>query len=1129
VLECIVARTVRKSEVNQKFIRLVGLSATLPNYWDVASFLNVDEKENFYFDASYRATPLEMKFLGIEDSKLKRDAYLEVENQILFNQIVKYLDMEKQVLVFVHSRNDTINIAKDIINRAQSHHRGDLFVNGKMRTKVRFSNRELESLFPYGIGFHNAGVLRKDRNLVETLFQNKVLNVLVSTSTLAWGVNLPAYAVIIKGVQYYDATLGEKVDMGILDVQQMFGRAGRPQYDKEGVAMIICQMDKTKYYISMLKNQIDIESKLPKFLEDALNAEVSIGNILNVNDAVSWLGFTYFSIRLEKNPNKYNIVADKDIRFMDKKEKLACIAQQSFERLNKSKLLRYLSHTGAVHSTELGRIATKYYMSYQSISKFYDKLQIAILDEEFLKLFAESEEFKNIKINKEEKGELDMLNTKICSLFKSESKPIILLQAYLQNFSDFKNSSLYMDTAYIIDTCPRILRAMFEICLHKHLIETTFLALNYVKYIERKVFPGNTPLWQFTYASATNSKKTTYHGKSEGYISEEICRKIDQSGLQLQELYKEDCLVLSKALNLSKDWISSIKDFISSIPRFKMTLDYKPITRTILNITINLKAIFKWKARWNHTIEPFWILVDDGTEIIHYEPYSMSCKQSSDVKGSSITFAVPFQIESGSKEARIDKIYRITLISDRWVGTSFTESVYLADIEVPFDQDVHTELLDLNPLPLSALNNKDFEKIFSYKFFNPIQTQVFFSCYHTDQNILVGAPTGSGKTVVAELAMLRVFKNKENSKIIYIAPLKSLAKERVRDWTKKLGLLGKKVLELSGDFTPDVKLLLEADVLITTPEKWDGVSRNWHHRVYVQRVALVIIDEIHLLGLDRGPVLEVIVSRMRYIAEKTKSAVRFVGLSTALANSYDVATWLGIETKPTNKISSLYNFKPAVRPCPVTVHIEGFAEKHYCPRMGTMNKPSFQAIMEFSPKKPVLIFVSSRRQTRLTALDLISLCANESNYSHRFLKINEDEMRLICETVKDENLRHTLMFGIGMHHAGLVENDRRVVEDLFYNQSIQILVATSTVAWGVNFPAHLVIIKGTEYFDPKVKSYVDMPITDILQMIGRAGRPQYDDSAVACLYVTQEKKNFYKKFLYEPFPLESVSSYLYLF
>ena len=109
------------------------------------------------------------------------------------------------------------------------------------------------------------------------------------------------------------------------------------------------------------------------------------------------------------------------------------------------------------------------------------------------------------------------------------------------------------------------------------------------------------------------------------------------------------------------------------------------------------------------------------------------------------------------------------------------------------------------------------------------------------------------------------------------------------------------------------------------------------------------------------------------------------------------------------------------------------------------------------------------------------------------------------------------------------------------NRKIQVLIATSTVAWGVNFPTHLVVIKGTEYFDGKLKRYVDMPITDVLQMMGRAGkvttssqlfcsvfnsrsvpgRPQYDDKGVACVLVHDAKKHFYKKFLYAPFPVES--------
>ena len=82
-------------------------------------------------------------------------------------------------------------------------------------------------------------------------------------------------------------------------------------------------------------------------------------------------------------------------------------------------------------------------------------------------------------------------------------------------------------------------------------------------------------------------------------------------------------------------------------------------------------------------------------------------------------------------------------------------------------------------------------------------------------------------------------------------------------------------------------------------------------------------------------------------------------------------------------------------------------------------------------------------------------------------------------------------------------------------------MTTSTLAWGVNFPARLVVVKGTEFFDPAKKRYVDFPLTDLLQMIGRAGRPGMDDHGVACIMVQEEKKNFYKKFLYEPFPVES--------
>jgi len=146
-----------------------------------------------------------------------------------------------------------------------------------------------------------------------------------------------------------------------------------------------------------------------------------------------------------------------------------------------------------------------------------------------------------------------------------------------------------------------------------------------------------------------------------------------------------------------------------------------------------------------------------------------------------------------------------------------------------------------------------------------------------------------------------------------------------------------------------------------------------------------------------------------------------------------------------------------------------------------------------------LIFVASRRQTRLTAFDLAAFLAAEEN-PKMWLHMDEGEMERITQQVRDQNLRLTLAFGIGMHHAGLVERDRKIVEELYINQKIQVLIATATLAWGVNFPAHLVIVKGTEYYDGKQKRYVDMPITDVLQMMGRAGEPESDGNVSVDVY-----------------------------
>ena len=255
-------------------------------------------------------------------------------------------------------------------------------------------------------------------------------------------------------------------------------------------------------------------------------------------------------------------------------------------------------------------------------------------------------------------------------------------------------------------------------------------------------------------------------------------------------------------------------------------------------------------------------------------------------------------------------------------------------------------------------------------------------------------------------------------------------------------------------------------------------------------------------------------SGMNYIAESTNNPVRLLGMSTACANATDLGNWLGVK-------EGLFNFRHSVRPVPLELYIDGFPEvRGFCPLMQSMNRPTFLAIKNHSPDKPVIVFVPSRRQTRLTAKDLVNFCGMEDN-PRRFLNMDEDDLQLNLARVKDDALKEAISFGIGLHHAGLVETDRQLSEELFLNNKIQILVATSTLAWGVNLPAHLVIVKGTQFYDAKIEGYKDMDLTDVLQMLGRAGRPQFDNSGVARIFTQDSKKDFYKHFLHTGFPVES--------
>ena len=222
VVECLVARAVTTGFKNQKPIRLVGLSATLPNYQDVAEFIGADEQGTFHFDASYRPTPLKCGFYGVKEVANAARAN-NIYNDIIYDNLRRMLQAGKQAIIFAHKRGETYSTALDLIellkDRADDRHLFECQDSWKVKKEVsRSTNQQVRDLFDHGFSIHHAGMLRKDRNLVEKLFSQGHIKVLCSTATLAWGVNLPAYGVIIKGTKVYDSNAGAYKDVGIFDV-----------------------------------------------------------------------------------------------------------------------------------------------------------------------------------------------------------------------------------------------------------------------------------------------------------------------------------------------------------------------------------------------------------------------------------------------------------------------------------------------------------------------------------------------------------------------------------------------------------------------------------------------------------------------------------------------------------------------------------------------------------------------------------------------------------------------------------------------------------------------------------------------------------------------------------------------
>ncbi len=1111
VLEALVARALRSVEATQEVVRLVGLSATLPNYQDVAAFLRVDAARGlFHFDNSYRPCPLAQQYVGVNAKQPL--ARFKLMDEICYEKVMEAAG-KHQVLVFVHSRKDTAKTARFLRDEAlRNDALGRLLREGAASREVlaaeaeAVKSAELRELLPHGLGIHHAGLQRADRTLVEDMFADGHIQVLVCTATLAWGVNLPAHTVIIKGTQVYNPVRGGWDELSPLDVVQMLGRAGRPQFDTYGEGVIITRHSELQFYLSLFNTQLPVESQMVTALPDALNAEIALGGVQSIRDAAAWLGYSYLYVRMLAAPALYGVpfeALDADPLLAERR---ADLAHSAAAILDRSGLVRYDRRSGALQATDLGRVASHFYATHGTIAAFAEGLRPTMTEIELLRLFAAAEEFKFVVVREEEKLELAKLLDRVPIPIKEglddpAAKVNALLQAHISRLR-LDGLALSADMVYVTQSAGRLMRCLFEVCLRRGWAGLAARALRLAKCVARRQWASQTPLRQFR------------------GVPPEVLARLERKELPWERWYDLSSQEVGELVRLPKMG-RTLHRLIHQFPRLELAASVQPVTRSVLKVDLTVTPDFQWDEKVHGTgAEPWLLLVEDADSefLLHSEPFSLRRAAVEAGDDALISFTVPVAEPPPPQ-------YFVRLVSERWLGAEAVLPISFRHLILPEKNPPPTELLDLAPLPRSALRNAAFEALFpDVAAFNPIQTQAFTALYTTDDNALLCAPAGSGRLAAAEFALLRMISNAAEGKgacrAVYVAPHEAVVAARLADWSARFGgALGLTVLRLAGEPAADLKLLERGNILVATPEAWDALSRRWRQRKAVQEVALLIADELHLIGGARGAALEVVASRARYMASQTGRPLRVVALAASLANARDVADWLGVPPHAS------FNFPPGARPVPLEVSVLGFEAGSLEARLRAMARPAYAAIGRHAPDgAPAILFAPTRRHARAAALDLLSQAAADGA-PLRFRTGAEADVAPFLERVADAATRHALSYGVAILHEGQPEAEASACRALFDAGAAQVLVAAAPCAWGLESSARLVVVMGTQFYDVTGQGTADYAVADLLQMLGRASAPAPPGAgagrAAAVLMCHAPRKAYYARFLHEPLPVES--------
>lgn len=647
------------------------------------------------------------------------------------------------------------------------------------------------------------------------------------------------------------------------------------------------------------------------------------------------------------------------------------------------------------------------------------------------------------------------------------------------------------DMLYITQSAGRLMRALFELSIKKGWSKVSKSLLTLCKSIEKRSWITNSAFRQFKDCPS------------------EVIRHAEASFLPWSDYFSlSSPREVGEAIRSEKHG-KVVFDLLRKFPRLELSCSVQPLTPSVLQFQLEILPKWSWDTKLHGFSEPFLVILEDqlGEKLQYHKTLTIKQNYVNTTHFQDFTIFL-----DPSQQQKLPVNFFLTIVSNKWMHCEVKIPILMEDVRLPKKFPAPTPLLNLEKVPATELGTEEFANAISITHFNKIQSQVFSTLYGTNNNVFIGTAPGSGRTVMAEVALFNLWSQAGN-RAVFISPSEDRINARLKDWSARFSnLAGGKVINKFGDDNlENLRLLAESHLILCTPEQFDLASRRWRQRKNIQRIELMILDNAHLIGDGvSGAVYEHIVSRMTFISAQLETSLRIIALANSLANSRDFGEWIGASKE------NIYNFSPTDRERALQIQIQSIEQAFEAASL--INKTVWPIFKECSEQQDeirgIVLFTPSSKQ----CIQIVSQLLRMSSQFHFESFLHYNDSQSLLEDVSSPLVRNALKWGIGVIHGDMKEGDRKLVMNLYNDGHLNVLVS-SHESMCQTMQASNVVVLGTSRYEGREHRHVSYSINELQSLICVASSSARLNKVT--IVTSPEKRQYYKKFLSEPLPVES--------